>query len=758
MIELDQLWFTWSRDGLGSMSAGFRVRAASKGLYDISGERFRRISPFLNYQLPADISPYEFESHIAPPISLSFIYGYKDYYDHFHSLNDRDERLLIRKVYIGRDAVGRPGVYFTHLITGFPDDFTARDAIRLWHCPKLWAETDRSISAGDTYLPTIPYSEVEVYVKQPQTTFDFAATSEILTSILQYILVQGLPPRLVVSGQSESIAALIYCITHCIPPTMLNRLSFTTYESESRDIEVTILGTTNEKVITSGTLLHVTLPELNKPVPENIQRYTQDTISSLIRNEPIVNFEGPVPLEHIKEPVPLITRKKEPDPPSELLTLDKEPDPPITRKKEPDPPSKMLTLDSASGYSMINFLHWLANNHPEIRELTDFTLVDLLNLANEYELGTLEKEDHFRAPTKEEYIAGLREGRRKTGFQTFLETAYYQQEYHKEKDESQRLLSARLLQDFEDWRINKQIDKPSPDESNSDALLHEYLLSRRIKDIDQYIENIKALQNGQVYEELNERLVNMGMKPQVPEKTRKDLLARYKSVPLHAIFLYTSEDHEVATYISKNWEALDGISGDDCDILATVNQFENFEDAYVYMKHLDVVKQSTFEGYSKLPGLFFWDSLGKAEYVSFGPVSGVADIKIIIRTVFEEIHKDPSIPSVSRAKKILENQPETQKERSGKQSLWRNLIPLLVAIIVVLGILAFVAQFVSPLVLIPVLIASLLFIVLIVAWLLTLNDRLSETNFMKIIFRFFDALPLLRNGSNKVNDNKDSKT
>lgn len=40
-----------------------------------------------------------------------------------------------------------------------------------------------------------------------------------------------------------------------------------------------------------------------------------------------------------------------------------------------------------------------------------------------------------------------------------------------------------------------------------------------------------------------------------------DFLERYRNVPLHALFLYTSEDEDVAKYILHNWGALDTLSG-----------------------------------------------------------------------------------------------------------------------------------------------------------------------------------------------------
>src|SRR2546421_10976258 len=110
---LDQLWFTWSTSGLGSMPMGFRVRAASEGLYDTQGMRYRRVRRFVNYELPQGVTVSEFNTTIAP-VSLTLV-------------DNGEERLLIRKVYIGQDAVGRNGNFFTHLIAGLPKEFTARD-------------------------------------------------------------------------------------------------------------------------------------------------------------------------------------------------------------------------------------------------------------------------------------------------------------------------------------------------------------------------------------------------------------------------------------------------------------------------------------------------------------------------------------------------------------------------------------------------------------------------------------------------------
>ena len=268
-FELDQLWFTWSTSGLGSMPMGFRVRAASEGLYDTQSIRYRRLNRFLSYKLPEGTNISEFNKRIAP-VSLSFI-------------DNGDERLLIRKVFIGQDAVGRNGVFFTHLIAGLPREFTARDAIRLWNCPTLWVESEPENKApNDTFLQKIHYSDLYAHVIHSQTTFNLAPISEQLQDLLLLILCQGLPQRIIVRGQSIFIASLIYGLTHTLPMTLLPRLTFTTYESEIQGDEFIIMGTISGVELQNATGLQVqpTLPMGQGWT--DVQRYVVTAVNSLI--------------------------------------------------------------------------------------------------------------------------------------------------------------------------------------------------------------------------------------------------------------------------------------------------------------------------------------------------------------------------------------------------------------------------------------------------------------------------------------------
>src|SRR5205807_60147 len=100
----------------------------SKGLMsDLQSVRYRDIDLHLHYRLPDGVNPFMIPPEEAP-VSLALI-------------QSPFGKLLVHKVYLGRDGVGRPGNFFTHMLVGLPEDFSARDAISLWKSP-IWQTHD----------------------------------------------------------------------------------------------------------------------------------------------------------------------------------------------------------------------------------------------------------------------------------------------------------------------------------------------------------------------------------------------------------------------------------------------------------------------------------------------------------------------------------------------------------------------------------------------------------------------------------------
>jgi GTPase-associated protein 1, N-terminal domain type 2/GTPase-associated protein 1, middle domain len=221
---IEQLWYTWSTVGLGSVT-GFRVRAASSGLADIRSERFRVLERYLHYDLPVGVDPYEANTENAP-YCLSL-------------LDVADTRILVHKVYIGKDAYGRPGVHFIHLLEGLPHTFLAQNAIQFWKSP-FWQQSDRDPSMIDCELKQI--ASIQELSPGSLDRYALKALEEELLFIIQAYLSLQPQQKLYIAAQPEQVAALIWGLTRSLPPVLQHRLTFSTYERDAHDVDALVIG------------------------------------------------------------------------------------------------------------------------------------------------------------------------------------------------------------------------------------------------------------------------------------------------------------------------------------------------------------------------------------------------------------------------------------------------------------------------------------------------------------------------------------
>lgn len=170
-----------------------------------------------------------------------------------------------------------------------------------------------------------------------------------------------------------------------------------------------------------------------------------------------------------------------------------------------------------------------------------------------------------------------------------------------------------------------------------------------------YIGNWQALQEGTVYRQLLRELFEQGIRPQVgQELPLEDPLTRYKNIPLHARFLYTSMSLLVEDSIVKHYATLKGLSRDRCDIYLSIEQFNNPAETLDYLEYSPVLKQSGIQvGYDDLPGIFFWNRQWEGEYISFKSHMSDSGINTILLRVFQGIREDPTIAAVRRIKQSL---------------------------------------------------------------------------------------------------------
>ncbi|QBD82936.1 caspase family protein [Ktedonosporobacter rubrisoli] len=171
-------------------------------------------------------------------------------------------------------------------------------------------------------------------------------------------------------------------------------------------------------------------------------------------------------------------------------------------------------------------------------------------------------------------------------------------------------------------------------------------------------ENLATLLKGPVHQELAERLAKEeGFKLSAKLlSSNEDALERYRAIPLHALFLYTSEDQAIVSYLSKHLADLDELTDTICDVYPIVEQFKRPYDAnaYVFMRELDVLRNAHFDAYEQLPVLFFWDGKGASEYISLSSFTDLASVIYALRQIFGTLRRAPTISSVSRIKSQLQ--------------------------------------------------------------------------------------------------------
>lgn len=170
-----------------------------------------------------------------------------------------------------------------------------------------------------------------------------------------------------------------------------------------------------------------------------------------------------------------------------------------------------------------------------------------------------------------------------------------------------------------------------------------------------YIGEWQALQSGTVHSMLLKELTERGITPRSGQALPlEDPLARYKDIPLHARFLYTSMDSSIEPYILKHYSTIDGLARNKCDIYLSREQFNNPGETLDYLENSPVLRKSGVQiGYHELPGLFFWDHQWEGEFISFGPQVCESRINTILTHIFQELREGPTIAAVRRAKKIL---------------------------------------------------------------------------------------------------------
>jgi hypothetical protein len=310
---IEQFWYTWSEFGYGGLNGGYRIRAVSRGLADINSERVKTLDKYARYSLPERTNPLdpileqgkayytlELSSDIRPYSHLLDIEGAPISFALVETRTPdprQSERILVNKVYVGKDQKNRPGNFFAHLLAGLPQEFTARDAIALWRS-NIWQTADPQQAAGllieakslyelqaDPQVSRTSWQKIHVpalndylcfvihaYLQQQdeenerrrqlekkeaelyelQTRGNKLSSRKEIAQLDKFIvaaeaeyhkLVQKRPRRIYIAAKADWVIYFVAKLTEVLPPELLEYLTFSTYEYEPQNSQCLIIGT-----------------------------------------------------------------------------------------------------------------------------------------------------------------------------------------------------------------------------------------------------------------------------------------------------------------------------------------------------------------------------------------------------------------------------------------------------------------------------------------------------------------------------------
>ncbi|GCE22973.1 GAP1-N2 domain-containing protein [Dictyobacter kobayashii] len=232
---MDQLWYTWSTVGLGSVT-GHRVRAASHELADLHGDWYREIERHLQYELPDGINPYDITTETSP-YGLAYI-------------KTEQGLIMLHRAYAGEDAYGRAGAFFVHVLANL-NNISSKDAIGFWGS-SFWKTRDDlpsdqldlpqvvELPAGPLNAATITHQSGNQQLYSQNLVFlieSYLSLGEWQNLYIETYAEEG------VHGASERNAELIWGLLHCLPPYLTDAATFSTYEAHVEHSPARIVAT-----------------------------------------------------------------------------------------------------------------------------------------------------------------------------------------------------------------------------------------------------------------------------------------------------------------------------------------------------------------------------------------------------------------------------------------------------------------------------------------------------------------------------------
>ncbi|MFI1993854.1 GTPase-associated protein 1-related protein [Actinoplanes sp. NPDC020271] len=210
-MGVPQMYYTSCESGLAGYP-GFQFNAATPG---VPGAVLRRVEQATSYEPPRSLG-YEptAEQLAATPVNLCYQPG-----------TGGEPAILAHTVFIGNDYSQRFGNYFVHALSLGPDDLAGARPIDFW-AAGFWARAE------------VPFVELPELEPVPSQAFDpegflragrEGMVPKLLTAV-ERAIVTGDRPVIVVAEETAEVAHWIAVLCELLPPAMVARFAFATYQ------------------------------------------------------------------------------------------------------------------------------------------------------------------------------------------------------------------------------------------------------------------------------------------------------------------------------------------------------------------------------------------------------------------------------------------------------------------------------------------------------------------------------------------------
>jgi len=152
------------------------------------------------------------------------------------------ERLALLDTPLGRvltHSAGAGDDRFTHLLLDVPDTLDADHAARTWASP-LWRRRDEP---GGTDLPDLPFPPVADTINDESLWLFLAdERNRRLVRFALAALVQG-NDKVIIAAPPETVARVVHAVGRAVPQSLLDELTFSTYEADPLVSPARVVGT-----------------------------------------------------------------------------------------------------------------------------------------------------------------------------------------------------------------------------------------------------------------------------------------------------------------------------------------------------------------------------------------------------------------------------------------------------------------------------------------------------------------------------------